>query len=35
MNNTHGDLLYRPNTSSSATRPDIMEHVYVGDVKIP
>lgn len=25
MNNTHGDLLYRPDTSS-VPRPDIMEH---------
>lgn len=34
MNNTHGDLLYRPDTSSSP-RPNIMDHIYIGDVKIP
>jgi hypothetical protein len=34
MNNTYGDLLYRPNTSSSP-RPDTMDRVYIGDVKIP
>lgn len=34
MNNTHGDLLYRPNTSSSP-RPNIMDHIYTGDVQVP
>jgi hypothetical protein len=34
MNNTHGDLLYRSDTSSSP-RPDIMDYICISDVKIP
>lgn len=36
MNNTHGDLLYRPTTGTSATpRPNIMDHIRIEETHIP
>ena len=36
MNNTHGDLLYRPISDTAATpRPNIMDHIRIEEVHIP
>lgn len=36
MNNTYGDLLYRPTTGTSAVpRPNIMDHIQVEKIRIP